>query len=162
MSDVFINSRGREVFADDVVPAVEDGYFAIFIKNKKVLLYWPPYGEAAEFIGGVCPRGEDKAASLSRMLYEQSGFESAIGKPEEIWSQEVDYFDARAANPFIHYRQVFGLFDAAKYPLVERDKNWTTPDGGAAMWQDLDALFRGDIELNYTHMAALKALVAED
>ena len=58
MSDVFINSRGREVFADDVVPAVEDGYFAIFIKNKKVLLYWPPYGEAAEFIGGVCPRAQ--------------------------------------------------------------------------------------------------------
>ena len=59
MSDVFYDRRGREKYADDLIPVCQKGYFAILVKDGKVLVTYPPSVSVPEFPGGAVSRKED-------------------------------------------------------------------------------------------------------
>ena len=42
MDNLFFNRKGRPKYADDVIPAYKNGYFALLVKENKILLTYPP------------------------------------------------------------------------------------------------------------------------
>ena len=42
MSDIFYDRRGHEKYADEIIPLHQKGYFAILVKDEKVLVTYPP------------------------------------------------------------------------------------------------------------------------
>ena len=42
MVEVFYDRRGKEKYADDVIPFEQKGYFAILVKDDRVLVTYPP------------------------------------------------------------------------------------------------------------------------
>lgn len=164
MNNVFVNSKGRAVFADDVVPAVENGYFALLIKDDKILLHYPPKNDVPELVGGVCPRGENLRDNMSRLIYEQTGVDIMPSEAAKHFEQEVDYADDNASgtNPFIHYHQAFDVFDVATYWSEDERLKWVTPDGGCAVWAELDDVLVGKLKINYWHFAAMQKIFDED
>ena len=41
MVEVFYDRRGKEKYADDVIPFEQKGYFAILVKDDRVLVTYP-------------------------------------------------------------------------------------------------------------------------
>ena len=117
MDKIFFNRRGREKYADDVVPVEKTGYFALLIKDHKVLLTYPPQVNVPEFPGGSCKRREDFRDCLFRKLYEETGVEVMLDKGETSYEQTVNYFadDERPDGTFYIYRQIFIVYDASSY-----------------------------------------------
>ena len=52
MSDIFYDRRGHEKYADEIIPLHQKGYFAILVKDEKVLVTYPPQVSVPEFPGG--------------------------------------------------------------------------------------------------------------
>ena len=70
MSDIFYDRRGHEKYADEIIPLHQKGYFAILVKDEKVLVTYPPQVSVPEFPGGTVSRREDFRGCLYRKLYE--------------------------------------------------------------------------------------------
>lgn len=51
MSDIFYDRRGHEKYADEIIPLHQKGYFAILVKDEKVLVTYPPQVSVPEFSG---------------------------------------------------------------------------------------------------------------
>ncbi len=161
MDKIFFNRRGREKYADDVVPVEKTGYFALLIKDHKVLLTYPPQVSVPEFPGGSCKRREDFRDCLFRKLYEETGVEFMLDKGETSYEQTVNYFadDERPDGTFYIYRQIFIVYDASSYGFDIDVPRWKTPENGYAQWVDLEDIFEGRVKVNYCHWTALQKLV---
>ena len=164
MDNVFVDAKGREVFADDIVPAVEKGNFALLIRDDKILLHYPLKSDVPEIIGGVCQRGENPRDNMSRLIYEQTGLDITPSEAEKHLEQEVDYVDCTVTgtNPFMRYCQVFEVFDVAAYWPDDGRLKWSAPDGGCAEWVDVDEVLSGKVKINYWHFAAMQKIFSED
>lgn len=63
MVEVFYDRRGKEKYADDVIPFEQKGYFAILVKDNRVLVTYPPQVSVPEFPGGSAAGGKIFAAA---------------------------------------------------------------------------------------------------
>ena len=50
MSDIFYDRRGHEKYADEIIPLHQKGYFAILVKDEKVLVTYPPQVSVPEAV----------------------------------------------------------------------------------------------------------------
>lgn len=97
MSDIFYDRRGHEKYADEIIPLHQKGYFAILVKDEKVLVTYPPQVSVPEFPGGTVSRREDFRGCLYRKLYEETGIEFELDWGEKSYQQIVNYFAEDAA-----------------------------------------------------------------
>lgn len=91
MSDIFYDRRGHEKYADEIIPLHQKGYFAILVKDEKVLVTYPPQVSVPEFPGGTVSRREDFRGCLYRKLYEETGIEFELDWGEKSYQQIVNY-----------------------------------------------------------------------
>lgn len=67
MVEVFYDRRGKEKYADDVIPFEQKGYFAILVKDDRVLVTYPPQVSVPEFPGGSAgPEGRFSRLPVSQ------------------------------------------------------------------------------------------------
>lgn len=66
MVEVFYDRRGKEKYADDVIPFEQKGYFAILVKDDRVLVTYPPQVSVPEFPGGSRPEGRFSRLPVSQ------------------------------------------------------------------------------------------------
>lgn len=99
MSDIFYDRRGHEKYADEIIPLHQKGYFAILVKDEKVLVTYPPQVSVPEFPGGTVSRREDFRGCLYRKLYEETGIEFELDWGEKILSADCQLF-CRGCPPF--------------------------------------------------------------
>lgn len=160
MSEVFFDRTGKQKYADDIIPVSQKGYFAILVKDDKVLVTYPPLVDTPEFPGGTVSRKEDFRSCLFRKLYEETGIEFMLDKGERQFQQEINYFaeDARPFGEFCRYDQTFIVYDASSYGFDTNREFWKTPENGRAGWVDIKEIFLGNIRINYTHWKAFKSL----
>ena len=105
MVEVFYDRRGKEKYADDVIPFEQKGYFAILVKDDRVLVTYPPQVSVPEFPGGSAGRREDFRGCLFRKLFEETGIEFMLDGGLRKYEQNVNYFadDARPFGEFCKY-----------------------------------------------------------
>ena len=117
MSDIFYDRRGHEKYADEIIPLHQKGYFAILVKDEKVLVTYPPQVSVPEFPGGTVSRREDFRGCLYRKLYEETGIEFELDWGEKSYQQIVNYFaeDARPFGEYCVYDQTFIVYDAGHF-----------------------------------------------
>ncbi len=160
MTDIFYDRYGRKRYADDIVPAEKYGYFAVLIKDARVLLTYPLGKKAPEFPGGSLVRGENFRDCLFRKLYEETGIEFMLDKSEQCFEQVIPYFadDEKPYGTFYIYHQTFFVYDADKYGFdVERER-WKTPENSLAVWVSFQDIVSGKVKINYAHWQAFKQL----
>lgn len=87
MSDIFYDRRGHEKYADEIIPLHQKGYFAILVKDEKVLVTYPPQVSVPEFPGGTVSRREDFRGCLYRKLYEETGIEFELDWAKNLTSR---------------------------------------------------------------------------
>lgn len=87
MSDIFYDRRGHEKYADEIIPLHQKGYFAILVKDEKVLVTYPPQVSVPEFPGGTVSRREDFRGCLYRKLYEETGIEFELDWAKNLISR---------------------------------------------------------------------------
>lgn len=160
MPSIFFDRRGKEIYADDVIPVRQKGYFAILLKDGKVLVTYPPQVNIPEFPGGTVSRKEDFRACLFRKLYEETGIEFMLDYGTKEYQQEVNYFaeDARPFGMYCIYEQNFIVYDASSYGFNTNEEIWRTPENGHAAWVSAKDILSGKIEINYVHRLAVQAL----
>ena len=160
MTKVFYNRYGRKKYVDDVVPIVKKGYFAVLLKDKHLLLTYPPHVEIPELPGGEVNRNENFRDCLFRKLYEETGFDFMLDKGIKRFEQTVNYFDEteKSWDVCFVYNQTFLLYDANNYAFDIHVPKWKTPETGYAEWVNLDDLLSEKTKLNYFHLLALKKL----
>ena len=134
MSDIFYDRRGHEKYADEIIPLHQKGYFAILVKDEKVLVTYPPQVSVPEFPGGTVSRREDFRGCLYRKLYEETGIEFELDWGEKSYQQIVNYFaeDARPFGEYCVYDQTFIVYDASSYGFDTSVSPWRTPENGNA------------------------------
>lgn len=139
MTEVFFDRWGHEKYADDIIPICQRGYFAILVKDDKVLVTYPPMVNAPEFPGGSVSRREDFRACLYRKLYEEAGIEFMLDHGERQYNQDINYFadDARPFGEFCRYNQTFIVYDASSYGFDTAREVWKTPENGKAVWVNI-------------------------
>lgn len=107
MDNLFFNRKGRPKYVDDVIPAYKNGYFALLVKENKILLTYPPGVGVPEFPGGSIRRSENFRDCLFRKLYEETGVEFMLDKGVRQFEQTVNYFadDEKPSGMFYIYHQ---------------------------------------------------------
>lgn len=160
MSNVFYDRCGREKYADEIIPIRQKGYFAILVKDEKVLVTYPPQVKVPEFPGGTITRKEDFRACLYRKLYEETGIEFELDHGERSYSQTVNYFaeDARPFGEYCIYDQTFIVYDASSFGLDTNIEPWHTPENGSGAWLNIEDIFSAKTRINYTHWLAFQNL----
>lgn len=160
MADVFYSRAGIKKFADDIVPVVKVGYFALLFKDNHLLLTYSPHAKIPEFPGGEVLRNENYRDCLFRKLYEQTGFDFMLDKGMKKVEQTVNCFDEneRQSGKFCIYRQIFLLYNADKFDFDINVPKWKTPENGYAEWVRFDDLLNEKVKLSYFHSLALKKL----
>jgi len=164
MSDVFYDRRGREKYADDLIPVCQKGYFAILVKDGKVLVTYPPSVSVPEFPGGAVSRKEDFRNCLYRKLYEETGIEFELSHGERSYSQHINYFadDARHYGEYCVYEQTFIVYDASSYGFDTQVSPWKTPENGTAAWLNIADIFSAETKINYANWLAFQKLFTAD
>lgn len=164
MIEPFFDRWGKEHYFEADLALVRSGYFAIIIKNGMVLLSSLPRHDLFEFPGGGLNRGEDYKTCLVRELYEETGYEFALGSGNREHKQLVNFFaeHIRPAGECRKYSQTFIFYDADNYGLEIKEGTWSTPENGHAKWVEFQDLLDGKIELNYMHRKALDALFPQN
>ncbi len=164
MSDTFYDRFGREKYADDIIPINQKGFFAILVKDNKVLVTYPPQVKVAEFPGGTVTRKEDFRTCLYRKLYEETGIEFELGHGEQSYNQQINYFadDARPFGEYCTYDQTFIVYDASSYGFDTQTTPWRTPENGNAAWLNIDDIFSAKTKINYAHWLAFQQLFKAD
>lgn len=160
MSDIFYDRRGHEKYADEIIPLHQKGYFAILVKDEKVLVTYPPQVSVPEFPGGTVSRREDFRGCLYRKLYEETGIEFELDWGEKSYQQIVNYFaeDARPFGEYCVYDQTFIVYDASSYGFDTSVSPWRTPENGNAAWLNIQDIFSAKTKINYTHWLAFQHL----
>ena len=160
MTEIYYDRFGREKYADDIIPVHQKGYFAILIKDNKVLVTYPPQVKAPEFPGGSISRKEDFRDCLYRKLYEETGIEFALSQGQKSYTQTINYFanDARPFGEYCVYEQTFIVYDASTYGFDTTQSPWRTPENGTAVWLSIENIFSGTHKINYAHWLALQEL----
>lgn len=160
MSEVFYDRRGREKYADEIIPICQKGYFAILVKNEKVLVTYPPQVKVPEFPGGTVTRKEDFRACLYRKLYEETGIEFELDHGTQIYNQTINYFaeDARPFGEYCVYNQTFIVYDASSFGFDTDKAPWRTPENGIGAWLNIEDIFSAKTKINYAHWLAFQHL----
>lgn len=163
MNNLFYDRRGKTKYADDIIPVHQKGYFAILLKDDKVLVTYPPQVNVPEFPGGSVSRREDFRDCLFRKLYEETGIEFMLDYGTKEFHQEINYFaeDARPYGMYCIYDQTFIVYDASSYGFDTDVEPWRTPENGSAAWVAVEDIFSGKIKVNYAHWQAVQALFPE-
>ena len=164
MDNLFFNRKGRPKYADDVIPAYKNGYFALLVKENKILLTYPPGVGVPEFPGGSIRRSENFRDCLFRKLYEETGVEFMLDKGVRQFEQTVNYFadDKKPSGMFYIYHQFFMVYEADAYGFDVLRPRWKTPENGEAVWADIEDIFSGKVKINYCHWLALQQLFPEE
>lgn len=100
-SRAFMDRYGKAHYADEETATFRTAYYAIIIKDKKVLLTALPRFDLFEFPGGGQERGEDFRECLQRELYEETGYDFCLSHGKTEIRQVVDFLpmtSGRAAN----------------------------------------------------------------
>ena len=160
MDNLYYNRYGQTKFASDIIPMHQKGYFAILIKDNKVLLTYPPQVDLPEFPGGSISRREDFRDCLYRKLYEETGLDFMLDYGVKEFSQTINYFadDAKPNGVYCIYEQMFIVYDASSYGFDTQKENWKTPENGKASWIALEDIISKKIKINYTHWLAVQNL----
>lgn len=160
MADVYFDRMGREKYPDDIIPLNKKAYYAILVKDKKVLITYPPHIKVPEFPGGGMSRNDDFRSCLYKKLYEDSGLEYMLDRGNLDYQQVVKYFDddVRPYGQFCIYDQTFMVYDADSYGFDTSREMWKTPSNGLAVWVDIDDIFKGVTKINYMHWQAFQKL----
>lgn len=160
MSEIFYDRRGKVKYADDVIPVQQKGYFAILLKDDKVLVTYPPQVNVPEFPGGAVSRREDFRNCLFRKLYEETGIEFMLDYGSKEFHQEINYFadDARPFGMYCVYDMTFIVYDASSYGFDTAKEPWRTPENGQAAWVAVEDIFSAKTKVNYAHWLAVQAL----
>lgn len=160
MNNVFYDRRGKTKYADDIIPSAQKGYFAILVKDEKVLVTYPPLVKVPEFPGGTLKRKEDFRDCLYRKLYEETGIEFMLDYGLKEFHQEINYFaeDARPFGEYCVYDQTFIVYDASSYGFDTAIESWRTPENGMAAWVAVEDIFSGKTKVNFAHWQAVQAL----
>lgn len=163
MVEVFYDRKGRKKYADDIIPIRQKGYFAILVKDEKVLVTYPPLVNVPEFPGGAVSRKEDFRSCLYRKLFEETGIEFMLDFGINQMEQVVNYFaeDARPFGEFCIYDQTFIVYDASSYGFDTNVEMWSTPENGMAAWVNINDIFEGKTKINYAHWLAFQKLFAD-
>lgn len=164
MNEVFYDRNGKTKYADNIIPIKQKGYFAILLKDNKVLVTYPPMVERPEFPGGSVSRREDFRNCLYRKLYEETGIEFMLDYGIKEFHQEINYFadDARPFGEYCIYDMTFIVYDASSYGFDTTVSPWKTPENGMAAWIAVEDIFSGKNKVNYTHWQAVQALFKQD
>lgn len=157
---IFFDRYGREHYCEAAIPSVKEGFFALLVKDGRLLLTYPPHSDVGEFPGGSRRRKESVRDCLFRKLYEETGVEFMLEKPEKSFEQTVRYFadDEPCGGMFYLYQQKFMLYDADNLSFDVFRKKWKTPENGEAEWVELDDILNRRVKLNFVHELALQAL----
>ncbi|MDR1026560.1 MAG: NUDIX domain-containing protein [Lactobacillus sp.] len=159
---VFYNRYGEECFLGDAVPTNKKGYFAVLIKDDKVLVTIPEGADIPEFPGGNKQRNETPRESLYRKLYEETGvdFELGCGCSDKEFNHVVDYFsiEDKPNGRFFFYDQTFYVYDASAFGIDATEKVWKTPDGAQACWVKMKDIIKEKKKINYAHWLAFKEI----
>ena len=160
MHDFFWDRFGQQKYGEDVIPSHQKGYFAILLKDNKVLVTYPPQVDLPEFPGGSVSRKEDFRDCLYRKLYEETGIDFMLDYGIKEFSQTINYFadDAKPNGVYCIYNQMFIVYDASSYGFDTSKKIWKTPENGKAAWLSLEDIIAKKIPINYTHWLAVQAL----
>lgn len=160
MSSVFYDRRGKTKYADDIIPLEQKGYFAILVKDGKVLVTYPPQVTVPEFPGGSVSRREDFRECLYRKLYEETGLDFMLDYGVKEFNQTINYFadDAKPYGLCCIYDQTFIVYDASSYGFDTKIDSWRTPENGMASWVAVEDIFSGKTKINYAHWQAVQAL----
>ncbi len=163
MADVFYDRFGNKKYADDVIPVIQKGYFAILIKDGKLLLTYPPAVAIPEFPGGTVSRREDFRSCLFRKLYEETGIEFMLSHGMLEYTQTVNYYadDARPEGVFCVYEQNFIVYDASSYGFETEKEAWKTPENGRAAWVSKEDIASAAVKINNSHWLAFQKLFLE-
>lgn len=164
MDEVFYDRRGKEKYADDIIPVEQKGYFAILVKDEKVLVTYPPQVNVPEFPGGSVSRREDFRGCLFRKLFEETGIEFMLDAGVKQYEQDINYFaeDARPYGEFCKYNMTFIVYDASSYGFDTCRGMWKTPENGLAAWININDIFEAKTRINYAHWQAFQNLFAEN
>ena len=157
-SRAFMDRYGKVHYADEETATFRTAYYAIIIKDKKVLLTALPRFDLFEFPGGGQVRGEDFRECLQRELYEETGYDFCLSHGKTEIRQVVDFFadDIRPRGECWIYDQTYIVYDADSYGLELREGEWKTPENGRAKWVKLEDLKEGKTEINYCHRLAFE------
>lgn len=160
MTDVFYDRNGKPKYADDIIPIAQKGYFAILVKNGKVLVTYPPQVDVPEFPGGTVTRREDFRECLYRKLYEETGLDFMLDYGSREYAQTVNYYadDAKPAGVYCVYEQIFIVYDASSYGFDTNADVWKTPENGRAAWVAVEDIVSGRVNVSYAHKQAVCAL----
>ena len=152
MYDMFFDRYGKRRFLGESIPISKKGFFAILLKDDKVLVTVPPNSELPEFPGGHKQRGEDLRSCLYRKLYEETGVDFMLGEGARKFSQVVNYFDIEEKKgTFYIYDQTFIVYDAEKYGFNTKAKPRVAPDGAKSYWLKVKDITSGKVGLSYMH-----------
>lgn len=156
MTKTFMDRFGKAHYAEDEMATKRTAYYAIIIKEGKVLLTALPRFNLYEFPGGGLNRGENYKTCLLRELYEETGYDFGLDHGDSQIHQLVNFFadDIRPHGEYWTYDQTYIVYDADKYKIPFREGEWKTPENGTAKWVDLQELKDGKIAINYCHRLA--------
>ena len=160
MTDIFYDRNGKEFFIGDLTPIKKTGYFAILLRDNKVLITYPRGTNVPEFPGGSAKRDENYRDCLFRKLYEETGIEFMLDKGIKEYQHTFNYFadDEKPRGTFFIYIQTFWVYNADKFGFKEIAEEWKTPENSKAAWVEIDDIVNGKIILNYAHLIAFKKL----
>ena len=161
MSEIFYSRTGKAKYADDVIPTKQKGYFAVLLKDDKVLVTYPPQVNIPEFPGGTISRKEELRDCLYRKLYEETGLDFMLSHGVKEYNQVINYFaeDAKPEGVYCIYDQTFIVYDASLYGFDTNIEEWRTPENGRAVWVSIKDIISGEFDINYIHKQAFLQLL---
>ena len=164
MTEKYYDRYGREKHGDEIIPIHQKGYFAILVKEDKVLVTYPPQVDIPEFPGGAVSRKEDFRDCLFRKLYEETGIEFVLSQGKKTYTQTINYFadDARPFGEYCSYEQIFIVYDASAYGFDTAQAPWHTPENGRAAWIKKEDISSKRAKINYAHWLAFKELFEKE
>lgn len=164
MNSPYYDRYGKEKFIDDEIPCHKKGYFAVLVKDNKVLITYPPDADVPEFPGGSVRRKEDFKGCLYRKLYEETGIEFMLNEGSESFTHTIEYFDEdeKPDGGYLIYEQTFIVYDAHSFGFDTSRKIWKTPENGRAVWVNINNISSGKLEINYGHWLAFQELFLKD
>ncbi len=162
MNNMYFDRYGKQKYGEDIIPTHQKGYFAILLKDDKVLLTYPPQVDLPEFPGGSISRREDFRDCLYRKLYEETGIDFMLDYGMKEFSQTINYFadDAKPNGVYCIYEQMFIVYDASSYGFETNQNLWKTPENGKAEWVNVQDILSQKVKINYTHWLAVQNLFA--
>lgn len=160
MADEYYDRWGKIHYGDDAVPVKKRGFFAVLVKDEKVLLTYPSHIKVPEFPGGSMRRDENFRDCLFRKLYEETGIDFMLDKTDKAFHQVINTFDEqdRPYGIYYIYDQTYYLYDASSYGFDVHRTQWKTPENSTAVWVALEDIVSGKTKINFAHWKAVQNL----